>query len=357
MAYKSIKKGKYNSHNGMNKFYFNLLIIVLIILFLTVLPIKMNTRNTIQNKDKFSMNTPLTKDKNENIGMIKRIAYEFESKIKDPITIMSRELIFFKSGNDKNNKNCTDIKPFVINNDDISKINSLQNENYDKEFSLDDKGIIKTSKIVNKNSVVSKKACILIYHSHTSEGYRPKDSHTRDNNYNVCKVGDIIANELREKYKINVIHDKTIHDKSYIKSYYNSREAVKNYLKKYKSFDIIIDIHRDEIEDKRLVTGKVNGKSVAKYMFVLATGNPHYSKNRALVNKLIAISDKLYPGLLRNIKLYDKYKRGITYFNQDLSDNAILMEVGGNSNNIDEAKNSAAFIAKILAEYIYNKYE
>jgi len=355
MAYKSIKKGKYNSHNGMNKFYFNLLIIVLIILFLTILPIKMNTQNIIQNKDKFSMDTTLMK--NENIGIIKRIVYEFESKIKDPITIISRELIFFKSGNDKNNKNYTDIKPFVINNDDISKINNLQNENYDKEFSLNNKGIIKTSKSVNEDSVVSKKACILIYHSHTSEGYRPKDSHTRDNNYNVCKVGDIIANELREKYKINVIHDKTIHDKSYIKSYYNSRETVKKYLKKYNDFDIIIDIHRDEIEYKRLVTGEVNGKPVAKYMFVLATGNPHYSKNRALVNKLIAISDKLYPGLLRDIKVYDKYKRGITYFNQDLSNNAILMEVGGNSNNIDEAKNSAVFIAKILAEYIYNKYE
>lgn len=62
----------------------------------------------------------------------------------------------------------------------------------------------------------------------------------------------------------------------------------------------------------------------------------------------------MYPGLLRTKYLYT-YLSGISYYSQDLSDNAILMEVGANVNGLQEAKNSMVYMSRVIAQYLSTK--
>nr|WP_242947216.1 stage II sporulation protein P [Clostridium haemolyticum] len=70
------------------------------------------------------------------------------------------------------------------------------------------------------------------------------------------------------------------------------------------------------------------------------------------------MSNKLYPGN----KTCKSYNRGTWYYNygknlysQDLSNNAILVEVGSHLNTLDEAKASSKYLSRIIAEYINGK--
>ena len=203
---------------------------------------------------------------------------------------------------------------------------------------------------------------VLIYHTHTSEAYQTSDKDTSETNSstdqtrNVCAVGDIIEAELEEKYGISVIHDKTVHDKPYYPiAYKESRITLDKYLKEYEKFDLIIDLHRDGVPvNYKNAKTKINGEEVAKFMFAVTQKNPRYAKQKKLVNSMIGISNKLFPGLIdsREIWLLD---RGIDFYNQDRSDNAILIEVGNNNNTIDQAKNTGKYLSRIFAEQLNGK--
>jgi stage II sporulation protein P len=106
-----------------------------------------------------------------------------------------------------------------------------------------------------KLTAADTKPIVLIYHTHTCESYTssqkykyiPTDNdRTSDTSYNVVRVGEELANILKKQYKIDVIHDKTIHDgDSYNRAYTKSLKTVQGYLSKYPSISLIIDLHRD----------------------------------------------------------------------------------------------------------------
>lgn len=122
------------------------------------------------------------------------------------------------------------------------------------------------------------------------------------------------------------------------------------YLSQYGDFKLVVDLHRDSSYDgKHPESVIINGVSAAKTMFVTAKNNPHYQKNVDVVNKLIGISNKDFPGLCKgNLE----YNHGIYCFNQTKSNNSVLIEVGNESNTITETKTTGKFLAKVFAEYI-----
>ena len=120
----------------------------------------------------------------------------------------------------------------------------------------------------------------------------------------MCAVGDVITEELEKKYGIAVIHDKTVHNVGdYNGSYKKSGVTLDKYLKEYGDFDLIIDLHRDGVPNRKNATTKINGEDVAKFMFVVTQKNPRYAKQKKLINSMIKISNKLFPDLLDNRKL------------------------------------------------------
>jgi stage II sporulation protein P len=110
----------------------------------------------------------------------------------------------------------------------------------------------------------------------------------------------------------------------------------------------IIDLHRDAAAYMGNVgrTVLVNGETTATYSLVIGQGNVNADALRAYANRIHAKAEEMFPGFGgRNI---EKPHR----FNQYISDYHILLEVGNNENNIKEARNTAKYLAQVLAEVI-----
>ena len=272
---------------------------------------------------------------------IKDITYE---------KILSKELSIFGSVDTKDEKNIYKDKydvdnmfaynPFKVSEDSISKeINTSDSTN---------------TQIYNpalKKTLDDSKPEVLIYHTHTSENYDANCPDSLNEETNVVGVGDVLENELRNNYGISVIHDKTNHCESYDDSYKRSAETVDYYLKEYGDFKIIIDLHRDSVDNKGATTTEVYGMSASRIMFVNAKNSTRYEKNKELTEKIFNKTEELFPGLGRKIYTYN---RGKNAFNQSKSDGCVLFEIGSHTNTPEESKVTAECMARVIAEILNN---
>ena len=80
---------------------------------------------------------------------------------------------------------------------------------------------------------------------------------------------------------------------------------------------------------------------------MLAKKNKNYKENEKFVKNLNSRINKKVKNLSRGIM-----NRTDVIFNQDLSSHAILLEVGGVDNTIEEVNNTLEVIANVLKEYI-----
>ena len=217
------------------------------------------------------------------------------------------------------------------------------------------------------NSTI-KRPTIVIYHSHTSETYID-DPRYQDNNGhvlpgnigNVGKVGIEMAKVLSEKYNFKVIHTTKIHDDRYSRSYYNSRITVKQLLEENEKIDLIIDVHRDGIKadvSRNDISTVINNQRAAIVMLLVARGKYSYGDtntdhissnwkdNLKLANSLAGKMDQMYPGLLRRLEVRDTTTNR---YNQDLSPNSILIEIGDYRNTTQEAVIAGRLVADSIA--------
>ncbi|MRX71326.1 stage II sporulation protein P [Bacillus lacus] len=205
---------------------------------------------------------------------------------------------------------------------------------------------------------------VYIYHTHTTESYLPllkdasKPSQAFHSKVNVTLVGDMLGKEL-ESRGVGASVDKTnVQDQlkkagwKYSKSYTASRQVVETAMAANKDMQYLIDIHRDVLRKKN-TTISLQNKNYAKIAFVVGGDNPHSEKNEILAKELHNLFEKKFPGLSRGvIKKKGAGTNGI--FNQDLSASAMLLEVGGVDNNLEELKNTSAAIAEVISQYYWD---
>ncbi|BAK81362.1 stage II sporulation protein P [Candidatus Arthromitus sp. SFB-rat-Yit] len=246
--------------------------------------------------------------------------------LMNPISIIEKEINILKS---------SDINEMELSSNMYN--NSSQNLNSDDKT---------TNGIVNLNNTQKR---ILIYHTHTTEAFKPAQNDSFYEQYNIVGVGDVLKTELEKNYNIKVIHDKTIHNTSYLESYKRSAETLDKYLSEIEDFDLILDLHRDSLENKNLVTANIEGKNVAKIMFVVAHNNPNYLDNEELAMDLTSLANDLYPGFARSVFHYES---GSNAFNQTKSSKLALIEMGAQLNTMEEAINSAKLLSNVIGEYL-----
>ena len=198
---------------------------------------------------------------------------------------------------------------------------------------------------------------VLIIHSHGTESYsgggykEVSPYHTLDAQHNMLSIGAYVA-ELLEAGGISVIHDTAIHDNpSYDLSYTNSRKSVQEYLKRFPSIRLVLDLHRDSYEDaagnQAAHTVFSQGETLAPLMFVVGTNyggltHPNWQENLSLALKLQTQLEDLCPGICRNLNLRSQR------FNQDLSVGSLLVEVGASGNTHAQAMKAAEMLAKAV---------
>ena len=204
---------------------------------------------------------------------------------------------------------------------------------------------------------------VLIVHSHGSESYAPTGEyaenspyHTLESDYNMLCIGRYVT-QLLTAEGISVLHDTTLHDQpSYNASYQNSRTSIQNYLEEYPSIRLVLDLHRDSIEDANgnqvVQTVFAGNETLAPLMLVVGTdygglNHPQWRENLALALKLQTQLESLCPGICRDINLRTER------FNQDLSPGTLLIEVGTSGNTRQEALRSARVLADAIISLAY----
>ena len=199
---------------------------------------------------------------------------------------------------------------------------------------------------------------ILIYHTHSQEMFA--DSDPEDVNTSVIGVGEHLAQILRDQYGYHVLHDIQTYDimpdgsEDRSKAYNQARDGVEQILAENPTIEVIIDLHRDGVsEDTRLVT-EIDGRPTAQIMYFNGLSytnesgpltylpNENMSANLAFSFRLEYVAASYYPMLTRCI-----YLKGYRY-NLDLRPKSILLEVGAQTNTVEEAMNAMAPFAVIL---------
>lgn len=206
------------------------------------------------------------------------------------------------------------------------------------------------------------KDVVYIYHTHNQESYLPSlDAQQEDNAYNknsnVTDAGEAMAKRL-EELGIGTIADQTDigailneNGMAYHQSYDASRGVVEAAVAENKDVSFVFDIHRDSLKRKD-TTKEIEGKTYAKVVFVVGAENKEFEKNLKLATDLHKKIEAEYPGLSRGV--ITKQGAGVDgVYNQDVSDKAALLEIGGAENTLEEATRTAELFAEIFADYYW----
>ena len=203
---------------------------------------------------------------------------------------------------------------------------------------------------------------VLIMHTHATEDYRlsaglwftPGDgARSTDRSINMCAGGRVRADTLNAA-GICTLHDETLNDyPSYTGSYANSRAVVQQYLARYPSIKVVLDVHRDAIEtesgSRYAPVCTVDGRQAAQVMIICGCDNgttvrlPGWRQNLRFAAAWERSMEEMYPGFTRPVLF--SYR----FYNQDLTTGSLLIEIGGHGNNLNEALYAGQLAAKGLA--------
>ena len=237
---------------------------------------------------------------------------------------------------------------------DLEDFEYLLNNFYtvDKTTTIGNKQLSAKAMLEKDYSIKKDEKKILIYHTHSQEGY--VDSVEGDLSTTVVGVGERLT-ELLEGYGYQVIHHKGQYDvTSRDYAYTNAAPAIEKLLSENPDIEIIIDLHRDGVaEDRHLVT-EIDGKPMAQFMFLNGLSftttygnieylpNPYIANNLGFAFQLQLKSAEYYPSLARKV-----YLKGYRY-NMHYMPRSLLVEVGAQTNTLEEAMNTMEPLAHIL---------
>ncbi len=212
-----------------------------------------------------------------------------------------------------------------------------------------DKKVKKTGYIKNTTQDIpdNNDPIIYVYNTHESEKY---------NNYSVYDAAFLLSDKLNKEGIETYFEEKSVaaflseNNLKYYKSYQGSRKYLSEAKEKYNTIKYFFDIHRDSVgKSKSTIT--FNGKSYAKVLFVVGTDNPNNASNKNNAEKLNRIIDSKVNGISRGILSHGgKGYNGV--YNQDISDNVFLIEVGGPDNTKEEVESTIDIIYISIKEYI-----
>ncbi|MET3504860.1 stage II sporulation protein P [Halalkalibacter oceani] len=206
------------------------------------------------------------------------------------------------------------------------------------------------------------KKVVHIIHSHNYESFLPEletdvPNEAHHSKINITLVGEKFSQELEKRGIGAEVEQRDIQASltergwGYPRSYDASREMVEEAMAQNQDLQFFFDIHRDSLpRDRTTVT--INGAEYARTIFVIGGNNSNYKHNLHMAEELHNMLEETYPGLSRGVII----KEGATTngrFNQDLSNQSILMEVGGIDNTLEETYRTAEAVADVFADYYW----
>ncbi|MEE0264357.1 MAG: stage II sporulation protein P [Acutalibacteraceae bacterium] len=211
----------------------------------------------------------------------------------------------------------------------------------------------------------SKSPQVLIVHTHTTESFLINDNgyyytdypfRSTDPQRNMVAVGNEVVTSL-ENNGIHAVHATEIHDSTYTGSYARSEQTIYKYLEQYPDIKVIIDLHRDAVgyDDERgkyKPTFTYNNKKAAQIMIMSGYdpynnyGLGHWQENLTFALKLQQKAEQLYPGMTRPLYFGD------FAYNMFINNGSLLIEVGTETNTLEEAKYTGELLGNVIAEVL-----
>lgn len=204
---------------------------------------------------------------------------------------------------------------------------------------------------------------VFLYSTHNRESFLPHLPDVTNPNLafhkevNISKVSEHFAKAL-ENNGIGTEVDFTDHMQvlndnnwTYGMSYRASRKVVEEAMANNKDVQYIFDIHRDALPRER-TTITIDGETYGQILFVIGLEHEQYEKNLALASTLHRLIDEKYPGLSKGILTKEgPGNNGI--YNQDVMDTALLFEIGGYENTLEELYRTVEVLADIFSDYYW----
>lgn len=202
---------------------------------------------------------------------------------------------------------------------------------------------------------------VLLICTHTTESYEMEDLGWYDRSYN-CRSTDntknmvAVAGEIAKQLEaagIGVVQDTELYDyPSYNGAYQRTAASIQEYLETYPTIKVVLDVHRDAIENDQGLrtkpTVEVDGKKAAQIMIISGcddgSGNlPNWQENLRFAARIQDQCAQIHPNLMR--PLFFCYRN----YNQALTTGSLLVEVGGHANTLEEACYAGQLFGKALA--------
>ncbi|MBQ2935207.1 MAG: stage II sporulation protein P [Lachnospiraceae bacterium] len=195
---------------------------------------------------------------------------------------------------------------------------------------------------------------ILIYHTHSQEAFA--DSVEGDASTTIVGAGEKLAKLLSEEYGFKVMHhtgEYDVENRDY--AYSNSLPEIERILEENPSIEVVIDLHRDEMQEGKKLLMDLQGRPTARFMFfdgmsyirnkgeITYLENPYIQDNLAFSFQAQVTANQYYPGIAR--KIYLKAYR----YNLHLCPKSILIELGAQTNTVEEIMNACDPLAHIIS--------
>ncbi|MDR1540631.1 MAG: stage II sporulation protein P [Clostridiales bacterium] len=205
---------------------------------------------------------------------------------------------------------------------------------------------------------------ILIFHTHSSEMF--KDSNPLNPMDGIMGVGEKLSQILSEVYGIETLHHTGRYD--WINgaverdgAYERVEGDIKKILADNPSIQVSIDLHRDGVKENIHLITSENGIKMAQVMFfngisrIKKSGtlqrldsfpNPYLEDNLALSFNAQLAANSLFPDFTRRVYI-NAYR-----YSLHMLPKSMLIEVGAQTNTMEEAMNAMGPLAKILTTVI-----
>lgn len=258
-----------------------------------------------------------------------------------------------------------DFKNKFFNHGVIDDIVTLSNkesgvfERYvDPKFILNDALKLPEDETNDQDKVVINevnKTQVYIYSTHDGEEYYDEYLNIYNIRPNVKTASFILQDYLNQRGINCYVNQKSVAEelKSNGWAYNRSYDAVRNLIYDditKNNYKLIIDLHRDSsLENKTLL--EVDGKRYAKVLFVVGASYQGYETNLSVANKLSEELEKKLPGLSRGV--LEKSGAGVNgIYNQDLTKNMVLIEMGGVNTRIEDLNNTMEILASVISSFV-----
>ncbi len=251
---------------------------------------------------------------------------------------------------------------YGINN---NTFNNLDNFLFKYTFGLP---ILKDKTVIKENNSVENiinddlEKIVYIYNTFQTDKYQSTYHFSYSMSPYIVQASFILQEYLKQNNIGSIVEEESIvkvlkeNNINYSNSYAGSKILLEKRIIETPTLKYYFDIQLSDYK-RELTTINIDGINYAKILFVIGTDNPSYEQNQKFALSLNEILTNINDKLSRGISL-----RGSTgyqgIYNQDFSSNALLIQVGGIYNTIEEVNLSMKVLAEVIATYIKeNNYE